>query len=140
MRPDWESLRCHPFFAPINWKKLENRGYDRKSMSDICMSGVTHTDPPPAMFKACLGNAPLQSVDSGKRAIKRSHPNLPAFKKAVHEQQKFDVALGKVHVDYKCPAKVARDALHGATCRSPRSKVLLGHVCNCDLPADWYKL
>jgi hypothetical protein len=30
MRPSWEAIRSHPFFASINWKKLESRGYDRE--------------------------------------------------------------------------------------------------------------
>ncbi|OAX43247.1 kinase-like protein [Rhizopogon vinicolor AM-OR11-026] len=120
MRPSWESIRGHPFFASINWKKLANRGYD-------------------PMFKACFGNAPLRSVDSGKLAIKHSHPQLPAFKKAVHQQEKFHVALGRMHVNYKCPAKVARDPMHGETCKVPGTK-FPGHACNCDLPADWHKM
>lgn len=136
MRPEWESIRCHPFFASIDRKKLENRRYDRKSKSNVCESAVAHI--PPAMFKACLGNAPLQPVDSGKLAIKRSHPQLPAFKKVVREQK--NLALGRVHVDYKFPAQATHDALHGATCKAPGTEVLPEHVCNCDLPANWHKL
>ncbi|KAG2115792.1 kinase-like domain-containing protein, partial [Suillus discolor] len=119
-RPDLESIRSHPFFACIDWQKLENRGYD-------------------PMFKACLGNAPLESVDSGKIAIECSHPRLPDFKKAVHEQANGGFSLGQIHVDYECPSELAHDAMHGATCRVTASgtKVPRRHVCKCDLPADW---
>lgn len=120
MRPESESIRSHPFFACIDWVKLENRGYD-------------------PMFKACLGNAPLQSVDSGKIAIECSYPRLPEFKKAVHEQTNNNFALGPIHVDYKCPTELVHDTMHGATCRAPGTKVPRRHVCTCDLPADWNK-
>ncbi|KAG1873684.1 kinase-like domain-containing protein [Suillus subalutaceus] len=120
MRPDSESIRSHPFFACVDWMKLENRGYD-------------------PMFKACLGNAPLQSVDSGKIAIECSHPRLPEFKKAVLEQGNNNFAFGRMYVDYKCPTELAHDAMHGATCRAPGTKVPRRHVCQCDLPADWNK-
>jgi len=138
MRPEWEALRCHPFFASINWKKLENRGYDRKFMFNICKTTITHILP--AMFKTCFGNALLRPVDSGKRAIKRSHPQLQVFKRVLLEQEKYNVALGRVHVDYTLPAQVADDTLHGATCMAPGSKVLPGHVCDCDLPVDWHRM
>ncbi|KAG1868108.1 kinase-like domain-containing protein [Suillus tomentosus] len=120
MRPDLESIRSHPFFACIDWQKLENRGYD-------------------PMFKACLGNAPLESVDSGKLAIECSHPRLPDFKKAVHERANGGFSLGRIHVDYECPSELAHDAMHGATCRVTASgtEVPRRHVCKCDLPADW---
>ncbi|KAG1755367.1 kinase-like domain-containing protein [Suillus lakei] len=118
MRPDWESIRSHPFFACIDWKKLEKRGYN-------------------PMFKACLGNAPLQPVDSGKIAIERSHPRLPEFKKAVHDQENGNFALGRIHVDYECPTELAHDVMHGSTCKAPGIEVFRRHVCKCDLPADW---
>ncbi|KAG2156381.1 kinase-like domain-containing protein [Suillus clintonianus] len=120
MRPDWESIRSHPFFASINWKKLEERGYD-------------------PMFKACLGNAPLQSVDSGKIAIRCSHPRLPEYKKALLEQGNDNIALGQMHMNYECPTELAHDPMHGATCMAPGAKVFRSHVCKCDLPADWNK-
>ncbi|KAG2060229.1 kinase-like protein [Suillus hirtellus] len=120
MRPEWESIRSHPFFTCIDWQKLENRGYD-------------------PMFKACLGNTPLQSVDSGKIAIECSHPRLPDFKKALHEQANDTLSLGRMHVNYECPNELAHDAMHGATCRAPGTRVPRRHVCRCDLPADWEK-
>ncbi|KAG1768684.1 kinase-like domain-containing protein [Suillus occidentalis] len=120
MRPELESIRSHPFFACIDWEKLENRKYD-------------------PMFKACLGDASLQSVDSGKIAIECSHPWLPEFKKNVLEQANDNVALGRMHVDYECPIELVHDAMHGATCRAPGTKVSQKHVCKCDLPADWNK-
>ncbi|KAG2155105.1 kinase-like domain-containing protein [Suillus bovinus] len=120
MRPESESIRSHPFFSCVDWVKLENREYD-------------------PMFKACLGNRPLQSVDSGKLAIECSHPRLPEFKKVVHEQANNNFALGRVHVDYLCPPELAHDAMHGATCRAPGTKMSRRHVCRCDLPADWNK-
>ncbi|KAG1815726.1 kinase-like domain-containing protein [Suillus subaureus] len=120
MRPESESIRSHPFFACIDWVKLENRGYD-------------------PMFKACLGNAPLQSVDSGKIAIECSHPRLPEFKKVLLEQANNNFALGRMHMDYECPTELAHDAMHGTTCRAPGTKVPRRHVCRCDLPADWNK-
>lgn len=120
MRPELESIRSHPFFACIDWEKLENRKYD-------------------PMFKACLGDASLQSVDSGKIAIECSHPWLPEFKKTVLEQTNDNVALGRMHVDYECSTELAHDAMHGATCRAPGTKVPQRHVCKCDLPVDWNK-
>jgi hypothetical protein len=137
MRPELESIRSHPFFACIDWGKLENRKYDRKCTTKVCWRTLTHI--PLAMFKACLGNATLQSVDSGKIAIECSHPRLPEFKKAVLEQANNNFALGRMHVDYKCPTELAHDAMHGATCRAPGSKVPRRHVCQCDLPVDWNK-
>ncbi|KAG0703910.1 kinase-like domain-containing protein [Suillus ampliporus] len=122
MRPEWESIRSHPFFACINWKKLEKRGYD-------------------PMFKACLGNGPLRSVDSGKLAIRCSYPQLPEFQKAVLEQEKDSFALGRMHVDYECPTELAHDAMHGSTCRAPGAKAFSRNsVCKCDLPANWNKM
>lgn len=120
MRPGLESIRSHPFFACIDWLKLENRGYD-------------------PMFKACLGNTPFQSVDCGKISIECSHPRLPEFKKAVHEQVNNNFALGRIHVGYECPAELAHDVMHGVTCRAPGTRVPQRHVCKCDLPADWNK-
>ena len=102
---------------------------------NICWRTVAHI--PLAMFKACLGNAPLQSVDSGKIAINCSHPQLSVFKKAVLEQEKDNFALGRMHVDYKCPTELAHDAMHEATCRAPGTKVFPRHVCKCDLPVNW---
>lgn len=120
MRPELESIRSHPFFACIDWEKLENRKYD-------------------PMFKACLGDASLQSVDSGKIAIECSHPWLPEFKKTVLEDAIDNFGLGRMHVDYQCPTELVHDAMHGATCRAPGTKVPQKHVCKCDLPADWNK-
>jgi len=86
----------------------------------------------PAMFRACFGNKPLQSVDSGKNAIRCSYPELSTFKKIVLQHKKYQIALGRMHLDYKCPAEVNHDPVHGASCKT--------RVCKCDLPADWYKM
>jgi hypothetical protein len=137
MRPELESIRSHPFFACIDWEKLENRKYDRKSTSKICCRALANI--PLAMFKACLGDASLQSVDSGKIAIECSHPWLPEFKKTVLEDAIDNFGLGRMHVDYECPTELVHDAMHGATCRAPGTKVPQKHVCKCDLPADWNK-
>ncbi|KAG1752463.1 kinase-like domain-containing protein [Suillus paluster] len=138
MRPEWESIRSHPFFASIDWKKLEKQGYDRKSTPNICCRVVAHVSQ--AMFKACLGNGPLETVDSGKSAIRYSYPQLPEFRKAVLEQEKDNYGLGRIHVDYECPIELAHDAMHGATCRAPGANVCRRHVCKCDLPADWNRM
>lgn len=131
MRPSWESIRSHPFFASINWKKLESRGYDRE-FKPISAWVSLLTIYLVAMFRACFGNKPLQSVDSGKNAIGGSYPELSTFKKVVLQHKEYQISLGGMHLDYKCPAEVNHDPVHGASCKT--------RVCKCDLPADWYKI
>ncbi|KAG2062968.1 hypothetical protein BDR04DRAFT_1164405 [Suillus decipiens] len=90
------------------------------------------------MFKACLGNTSLQSIDSGKIVVECSHPWLPQFKKAMHEHANSNFALERIHVDCKRPTELAHGAMHGGpSCQFRCGGPFKGHRGLDDFRADF---